>query len=72
MNIRNKQKKRQQEKIIIMDKYQQEPIELLNKYFPKGKTKYRGEAMCLLAVSFLNGFKAGEEYSYKKKKVQKK
>lgn len=69
MKLQTKQKKREQMKIEIMDKYQQESIELLDTYFKKGNTK-RGEAIAILAVSFFNGFKAGQEYSYKTESKQ--
>lgn len=59
MKFKNKCKKVSQDRIILLEKYQQDAIELLNLYFPKG-SKTRGKAMAILAVAFVNGIKCGE------------
>ena len=41
----------------IYEEEQQEAIDTLNKYFPKGNKK-RGEAMLILAIAFWSGAKA--------------
>lgn len=50
------------------EKYPEKAIEYLDEKFPKGKTKFRGEAMCLLALAFLEGKEIGRKEKKKWKK----
>lgn len=60
MKPQTKLKKQEQLRDKIRSKSLKEPTRVLDKFFPKGD-KRRGEALCLLAISFNEGFNAGEE-----------
>jgi len=62
MEKETKAKKLTRNRIILLEKYQQQAIELLDKYFPKGSKK-RGEAIAILAVAFYDGRNYGKEES---------
>jgi len=71
MKQETKIKKLEQIREILRAKAMVIPEELLEIYFPKGKTEYRGKAMSLLAVSFNEGFKAGTKFGERKCKIIK-
>jgi len=59
MNLKKKYHRLQEKNRSIILDAQKQPLELLNKYFPKGSKK-RGEAMALLAVTFWEAYDAGK------------